>query len=89
MVRLKHRYLLVHILYPDAAGDSSSKLDKSARHTPYSVQFHRPSSDHLNGRLLMQVIRSGVTELFGDYGSSMIAGSLQGELPPAGSHSTI
>lgn len=75
MVRLKHRYLLAHILYPDA-GDS--KPFKGSDEAPYTVKFHRPSSDCLDGRLLMKMIRNGVAELFGDYGSGMVAGSLQG-----------
>lgn len=78
MVRLKHRYLLAHILYPDPEDSSRSKSLKIADEAPYTVQFHRPSSDRLDGRLLMQMIRNGVAELFGDYGSGMIAGSLQG-----------
>ena len=87
MVRLKHRYLLAHVLYPDAVNDPSSKLVKNASEAPYTIQFHRPSSDRLDGRLLMQMIRNGVAELFGDYGSGMIAGSLQGKPPLSQTHS--
>jgi ribonuclease P/MRP protein subunit POP5 len=78
MVRLKHRYLLVHVLYPNAGDDTKVKLPPNAKDAPYTVQFHRPSSDRLDARLLLQMIRNGVSELFGDYGSGMIAGSLQG-----------
>src|ERR1700761_3781291 len=83
MVRLKHRYLLAHILYPDPKGTPTSKLSEDVKDAPYTVQFHRPSSDRLDARLLLQVIRNGVAELFGDYGSGMIAGSLQGMLGSA------
>jgi ribonuclease P/MRP protein subunit POP5 len=83
MVRLKHRYLLAHILYPDARDSANPKPFKRLEEAPYTVQFHRPSSDRLDGRLLMKVIRNGVVELFGDYGSGMIAGSLQGMLGSA------
>lgn len=46
---------------------------------PWTVQFRRPSSDRLDGKLLARMIRDGVSELFGDYGAGMIAGSLQGK----------
>ena len=78
MVRLKHRYLLAHILYPNAENSANSKPLKGLAEAPYTIQFHRPSSDRLDGRLLMKMIRTSVAELFGDYGSGMIAGSLQG-----------
>lgn len=78
MVRLKHRYLLVHILYPNAHDKVKTKLPQSVNDTPYTIQFHSPSSDRLDSRLLLQIIRNGVSELFGDYGAGMIAGSLQG-----------
>ena len=79
MVRLKHRYLLVNILYPDTKDATNSSRVKSGDDVPYTVQFHQPSSDRLDARLLMKMIRDGVSELFGDYGSGMIAGSLQGK----------
>lgn len=76
MVRIKHRYLLLNILYPSE--DKSAKKDENL---PWTVQFRRPSSDKLNGRILMRLIRDGVSELFGDYGAGMVAGSLQGNRP--------
>lgn len=75
MVRLKHRYLLVNILYPDDV--STTKPTKDG--LPDVVQFRRPSSDKLTPQLLARIIRDGVAELFGDYGSGMIASSLVGE----------
>lgn len=74
MVRLKHRYLLVNILYPDEALPTKQSKDG----LPDIVQFRRPSSDKLTPQLLARMIRDGVTELFGDYGSGMIASSLVG-----------
>ena len=80
MVRLKHRYLLVNILYPDAKDSPNAGHFKPANDDlPYTVQFRQPSSDQLDARLLTRLIRDGVVELFGDYGSGMIAGSLQGK----------
>ncbi|KAI4741842.1 hypothetical protein E4T50_07743 [Aureobasidium sp. EXF-12298] len=74
MVRLKHRYLLVNILYPDS--DTPTKPTSRDGPVPDVVSFRRPSSDKLNAQLLARMIRDGVTELFGDYGSGMIASSL-------------
>jgi len=78
MVRLKHRYLLVNFLYPKPS-NSSSTTTKSAKSTtvPSVVNFHAPSSDRLDAHLLLRLIRNGVTDLFGDYGSGVVAGSLQ------------
>ena len=82
MVRIKHRYLLVNILYPDTKGTAKATILKPNDSVPYTVQFRQPSSDKLDARLLMQMIRNGVSELFGDYGSGMVAPSLQGNLHP-------
>ncbi|TIA86221.1 hypothetical protein D6C76_00427 [Aureobasidium pullulans] len=73
MVRLKHRYLLLNILYPDAETPTKPSTDAEL---PHVISFHRPSSDKLNAQLLARIIRDGVAELFGDYGSGMIAASL-------------
>ncbi|KAK1054091.1 RNA-binding protein pop5 [Friedmanniomyces endolithicus] len=77
MVRIKHRYLLVNILYPDAKYSQLRPATIPGDNVPYTVQFRRPSPDQMNGGLLMRLIRDGVVELFGDYGSGKIAGSLQ------------
>ncbi|KAK0930654.1 RNA-binding protein pop5 [Friedmanniomyces endolithicus] len=77
MVRIKHRYLLVNILYPDAKYSPLRPAATAGDDIPYTVQFRRPSPDQMNGGLLMRLIRDGVVELFGDYGSGKIAGSLQ------------
>ncbi|KAK1069308.1 RNA-binding protein pop5 [Friedmanniomyces endolithicus] len=77
MVRIKHRYLLVNILYPDTKHSQLAPATKPGDNVPYTVQFRRPSPDQMNGGLLMRLIRDGVVELFGDYGSGKIAGSLQ------------
>ncbi|KFY75035.1 hypothetical protein V499_04957 [Pseudogymnoascus sp. VKM F-103] len=69
MVRLKNRYLLVNILYPEATALPSSKV-------PDVVAFNQPTTDDLTPQLLIKAIREAVLELFGDYGSGAIAGSL-------------
>jgi RNase P/RNase MRP subunit POP5 len=77
MVRIKHRYLLVHILYPEAPSPSSSTDVNSKGGIPYTVQFHQPTPDRIDARSLTQTIRNGISELFGDYGSGMTGASLQ------------
>ncbi|GAB1727286.1 hypothetical protein NU195Hw_g352t1 [Hortaea werneckii] len=78
MVRLKHRYLLVNILYPDPRTTNVRIATETAdQNAPYSLQFRQPSSQQLNIKILLRIIRDGVAELFGDYGSGKVAGTLQ------------
>jgi len=77
MVRLKHRYLLVNILYPES---SPTIKQTGTKDVPELVQFNRPTSDALTAALLVRIIRDNVVELFGDYGSGVVAGSLVGML---------
>lgn len=79
MVRLKHRYLLVNILYPDPEDQRQHKSHGLKDDLPYTVQFRRPGPDQLNGKLLARLIREGVSDLFGDYGAGMVSGSLVGK----------
>lgn len=81
MVRLKHRYLLVNILYPEQEPRNARQQSTAATKddVPYTVQFRRPGPEQLSGKLLIRVIREGVADLFGDYGSGMVTGSLVGE----------
>ena len=78
MVRIKHRYLLVNILYPESPATTNKHNSQKPEDVPYTVEFHQPSSDRMDAKLLLRLIRDGVSELFGDYGSGMIAPSLQG-----------
>lgn len=77
MVRLKHRYLLINILYPESAANSTGLQAKDVA-APDTIQFHQPTSDKLTPQLLARMVREGVAELFGDYGSGMSAASLVG-----------
>lgn len=79
MVRLKHRYLLVNILYPEHSKEKAFLKDAAGEEVPYALQFSRPSDDRIDAKLLGRLIRDGVSDLFGDYGSGMIASSLQGK----------
>lgn len=81
MVRIKHRYLLINILYPTSPSSSQQiKPKENDKDLPWTIQFRRPSPPNLNPQLLLRMIREGVAELFGDYGAGMVAGSLQGTL---------
>ena len=70
MVRIKHRYLLVQILYPSSA----TKTPKSE--VPQSVLSHAPTAAHITSSALLYLLRSQVSLLFGDYGSGVLASSL-------------
>ena len=82
MVRIKHRYLLVHILYPDAALPSSSSRPvqppKNVALLPDVVQFHQPSPNELTPQLLLRTIREQVALNYGDYGAGLTASGLSG-----------
>ncbi|KAI1647911.1 Rpp14 family protein [Daldinia loculata] len=66
MVRIKERYLLVKILYPNELGGRSD--------IPDVVVINQPTTDQLNPAGLLRGIRAEVASLFGDYGSGLIEG---------------
>ncbi|KAH8681535.1 Rpp14 family [Xylariales sp. PMI_506] len=68
MVRIKERYLLVNILYPNELGKKPE--------IPDIVVINQPTTDSLTPGALLRGIRAEVAALFGDYGSGAI-GSLQ------------
>ncbi|XDG09274.1 hypothetical protein ABKA04_008889 [Annulohypoxylon sp. FPYF3050] len=70
MVRIKERYLLVKILYPNELG---SRPD-----LPDVVVINQPTTDQLNQAALLRGIRAEVANLFGDYGSGAMEGGSLG-----------
>ncbi len=68
MVRIKHRYLLVQILYPFPQTTDSN--------APDSVLFHAPTPPHISSSTLIHLLRTQVSLLFGDYGSGVLAAGL-------------
>lgn len=73
MVRVKHRYLLVNILYPEDGTlhkSSSSSFAGSGR-LPAVVSFRQPSSTSLTAGLLVKHIRQQIELTFGDYGAGV------------------
>ncbi len=81
MVRIKHRYLLVHILYPEPESKSRIAHTGSGKPLPDLVQFHRPSPDDLTPQLLARSIRDQIALLYGDYGVGLASGGLNGMTP--------
>ena len=70
MVRIKRRYLIVRFLYPKAPSDYRNRQTE--------FEFHQPTPDSLTVPLFLRSIRNSVEELFGDYGSGVVAGNLSG-----------
>ena len=78
MVRIKHRYLLIHILYPEPESKSWSSHESSGKSLPDLVQFHRPSPDDLTPQLLARSIKDQIALLYGDYGVGLTSNGLNG-----------
>lgn len=75
MVRLKNRYLLVNILYPEL--EKTAILKSSG--VPDVVAINQPTTNALTQHALLKGIRAQISELFGDYGSGAVSGSLGGK----------
>ncbi|KJF60432.1 ribonuclease P/MRP protein subunit POP5 [Coccidioides immitis RS] len=85
MVRLKHRYLLVNILYPPTSssavpGAKSRALGKDAPDTQFHLQVCRPTPDCLTAQLLARMIRETVSDMFGDWGMGRLGGAGAGSV---------
>ena len=72
MVRIKNRYLLVNILYPEL----DAGIPKA---TPDILAINSPTTNALTSQTLLKGIRAQVAELFGDYGSGAVSDSLMGK----------
>lgn len=71
MVRIKHRYLLLNILYPE-----TSPANVKPNDPPY-LAFHGPSPAHLSGGLLLNALRTSIAVHFGDVGVGLASSSLK------------
>lgn len=80
MVRIKQRYLLVNILFPDT-NQPSPHPTNSKQPLPDVVQFHQPSPDDLEPQALARAIREQIALLYGDYGAGITANGLKGPSP--------
>jgi ribonuclease P/MRP protein subunit POP5 len=72
MVRLKNRYLLVNILYPELDDNPTNPK------IPDVVVFNQPTTDSLTSHALLKGIKTEVSNLFGDHGSGAISDSITG-----------
>ncbi|KAJ9292735.1 hypothetical protein DTO271G3_8434 [Paecilomyces variotii] len=75
MVRIKHRYLLIDILYPTPGSDIPSAAAASTKATKGGnadiqahLRIHAPTPDTLSPGLLAKMVREEVSEMFGDWG---------------------
>ena len=84
MVRIKYRYLLVHILYPEPDSKSRTVYAGPAKPLPNLVQFHRPSPDDLTSQLLARSIKDQIALLYGDYGVGLTSNGLNGTVTGIG-----
>jgi ribonuclease P/MRP protein subunit POP5 len=82
MVRVKNRYLLVQILYPEDPPYPRAKAQPGATKDSLDVAtFRGPIPQHIDARLLMQEIREEIGQAFGDYGAGVSSGGLTSRLP--------
>jgi ribonuclease P/MRP protein subunit POP5 len=83
MVRIKHRYLLINILYPTEP-PPGVKLASEA--VPDFVRFNAPSPADFLSADLARLIRAAIVDLAGDYGAATTANGLKGLLSPLPVH---
>lgn len=76
MVRVKHRYLLLDILYPEPSSwpTSSTSKKKLPSQADAQLRIHSPTSDALTPALLAKMVREEVAEIFGDWGIGRLGG---------------
>ncbi|KAF2226926.1 Rpp14/Pop5 family-domain-containing protein [Elsinoe ampelina] len=78
MVRIKHRYLLLQLLYPSApSSSSSSSSPPSSDPHQFTLHLYAPTPDTLTPALLARLIRDQVSLLFGDHGAGLVASGLK------------
>jgi len=78
MVRIKHRYLLLEILYPTTPLSTTNSPKSSLYPSPadFHLPFHSPTSDLLTPQLLTRFLRDAISDLYGDYGAALVSSSL-------------
>ncbi|KAL2282480.1 hypothetical protein FJTKL_10573 [Diaporthe vaccinii] len=71
MVRIKERYLLVDIVYPEAA------QNQVKAGLPDLLVYNQPTANACNARSIQYAIKAQITDLFGDYGAGAVERSLR------------
>ncbi|RJE17227.1 hypothetical protein PHISCL_10436, partial [Aspergillus sclerotialis] len=78
MVRLKNRYLLVEILYPEPSSwpRSTTTTQKPTQQTQPEthLQIHSPTSNILTPGLLAKMVLDQVADIYGDWGVGRLGG---------------
>lgn len=72
MVRIKNRYLLLNILYPN-----SKQNAQAAGAQPIALSFRKPTPDHIDAGRFVGLLRSQISLLFGDFGLGVSIWSLK------------
>jgi ribonuclease P/MRP protein subunit POP5 len=78
MVRVKHRYLLINILYPT---DPPPGVKLPPAGVPDFIRFHAPSPTDFLSADLARLIRGAIVDLAGDYGAASTSSGLKGAPP--------
>jgi ribonuclease P/MRP protein subunit POP5 len=81
MVRVKFRYLVCQILYPNTTTTTSSSSSSSTPSLAPALQIHAPTPDAFHAGALIRHIRDAIADLYGDYGSGVVSSSLKGVFP--------
>ncbi|KAK2790672.1 hypothetical protein FQN52_005428 [Onygenales sp. PD_12] len=86
MVRFKHRYLLIDILYPPSPASFASTAKSKSTSTSIDTQtrihlaIHHPTPDTLTPQALARAVRESVEEMYGDWGVGRLGGAGAGGL---------
>lgn len=83
MVRVKHRYLVAQILYPEPPKTTTTNSNPTSNSAPKppsttNLSFHRPTPPAITSAHLLRLIREAISDLFGDAGAGLCAASLAG-----------
>lgn len=78
MVRIKQRYILVNILYPQ----DLCTPKQTQKNLPDALVLHQPVRGSMSEGALARAIKQEMRSLFGDYGSGTVERTLQGESSP-------
>ncbi|KAL9109174.1 MAG: hypothetical protein Q9227_006099 [Pyrenula ochraceoflavens] len=77
MVRLKHRYLLLSILYPPTTSTPAPPSSKNPNASlATQLQTHAPTPPTFTAATLLRLLRAQISALFGDYGVGTLGGAL-------------
>ena len=78
MVRIKHRYILFEILYPNTPRNEQSNSSSNISNSSIQlIPFHRSSPNEITPKVLLKLLRKSLSLYFGDYGSGISSASLQ------------